>query len=133
MKLISDNFDKTLSFETFMGQKYRGLIFTDLLSARTVVDLGFDAAALHRQHLNFNPEGMPDDYTKYKYARFVDAETNVTYLGVPWVRETSIIENSSPDYELILKEPTQDQLDSLRSMVVASGIENFVLQPRLAD
>jgi len=128
MKLDSDTLKATLSFETYAGVKYNNLKFLAILDAGTVNDLGQDPFAKHMQNLPYLPDPKPEAYTDYDYALFRDAEGKKTYLGIPWVRESSIVDNGRPDYQMLIISPTQAQLDSLRSMAVASGIENFTLK-----
>lgn len=125
MKLISTNVGKTLSFETYAGVKYKNLKFVSMPDAHDVYAMGLDAPALHIQNLPYMQTPKPAAYTDYPYAKFVDADGNAMYLGVPWVNEDSITLNSTPNAVLTLTAPTQDQLDSLRSMLTAAGIEDY--------
>ena len=128
MKLDSDAFNTTLSFETYAGVKYNNLKFLSLLDSATMQDVGQDPVAGHLQNVVYLPEPQPEAYTDYMYAKFVDAEGNRTYLGVPWVREDSIVNNGTPDVLIMLKAPTQAQIDTMRSIAIASGIENFTVK-----
>lgn len=128
MKLDSSSLQATLSFETYAGVKYNNLKFLAILDAGTVTALGTDAFGLHLQNLPYLPDPKPEAYTDYSYALFRDAEGKKTYLGIPWVREDSIVNKGQPDYQMLILAPTPAQLDSLRSMAIASGIENFTLK-----
>jgi hypothetical protein len=128
MKLDSETIDATLSFETHAGVKYNHLKFTGLIDAATMLALGQDPVGLHLQNKPYLPDPKPEAYTDYKYAMFVGADKQRVYLGVPWVREDSIVNNGQPNYIMTIIAPTPAQLDTLRSMAVASGIENFTLK-----
>lgn len=128
MKLESATLQTTLSFETYAGVKYNNLKFLAILDAGSVIALGQDPVGLHLQNLPYLPAPKPEAYSDYSYALFRDAEGKRTYLGIPWIREDSIINKGQPDYQMLILAPTQAQLDSLRSMAIASGIENFTLK-----
>lgn len=127
MKLDDDALNKTLSFETVLGVKYNNLKFTDNLSALTLIALGQDPEALHQQYREKLPPGTPDDYRLYRYAKFEQVSGGPIFLGIPWVKEDSIEENEHPNYGGIFRSITAAQLDSLRTMITASGIEDFEL------
>lgn len=127
MKLISTNYGKTLTFDTYSGIKYANLKFVSLLDPDTAINF-LDIHAEHIQNMPYMKDPKPTLATDYSYAKFVSADGKKIYLGVPWVNEDSITLNSVPNYRMTLIAPTQDQLDSLKSMAIASGIENFTLE-----
>lgn len=128
MKLDSTTLQATLSFETYAGVKYNHMKFIGMIDAVTMMTLGQDAVGLHLQNKPYLPDPKPEAYTDYSYAIFVGSEKQRVYLGVPWVREDSIVNNGQPNYMMTIIAPTPAQLDTLRSMAVASGIENFTLK-----
>lgn len=71
---------------------------------------------------------IPADYRDYMYGKFSRSDGSTFFLGTPWVKESSIIENDSPSYIMTLLNPTPQQVESLRQMAVASGIENFKIE-----
>ena len=124
MKLDSDAINQTLSFETYAGVKYSNLKFISLLDPDTA-GVYIDAVALHLQNRPYLPDPVPTAYSDYLYGLFKDAEGSKICLGVPWVREASIVTNDQPNYRIDLTAPTKAQVDSFKSMLAASGIENF--------
>lgn len=129
MKLTQDNYGKTLSFETVAGEKFNNLRFISLPDADIVKELGQDPQAKHQQYWPYINDGTPNNYRAYSYAKFIDANDKPQYFGVPWIRESSIVENSSPATRITLPAgTTQDQIDSVRSMIIAAGIEGFTVE-----
>lgn len=126
MKLDTDAIDKTLSFELYSQVKYSNMKFTDIISASTMLALGQDPQAAHIQNLPFLTN-VSDDYRQIKYGMFINADNEKVYLGLPWIKEDSVVENDSPVYQITFKQLTQAQLDSVRSMLTASGIEDFTI------
>lgn len=125
MKLNSDSLHKTITFDSYEGVNYKAYRFVAILDAATVVALGFDAEAKHRQNYLYLPVGAPDSYRAYSYAKLIDADNNVLYMGIPWVKPDSIKENANPTTYITVRGATTNQLSSLRSMMTASGIEDF--------
>jgi hypothetical protein len=128
MQLNDNSIDKTLSFEDVLGIQYKNLKFTDILSASTVSALGKEPAVWHQSYRTALPAGVEDDYRAYKYAKFVSASGEYTYIGIPFVKQTSIIENASPAKRYTFESLTPDQERSLNAMLTASGIENFKVE-----
>ncbi len=129
MKLSSDNVGKTLSFETVAGEKFNNLKFVSMPDADMVADTGNDPLAKHTQYWPFINDGTPNDFRAYQYAKFIDADKKSIYFGVPWIRESSIVENNSP--VTIFTFPagtTAAQIDSVRSMCLAAVIEGFTVK-----
>ena len=124
MKLDSDAINQTLSFETYAGEKYSNLKFLSLLDPDTAM-MYDDVVAKHLQNRPYLPDPVPTAYSEYLYALFKNAEGKKTCLGIPWIRESSIISNEQPNYRIDLTAPTKEQVDSFKSMLSASGIENF--------
>lgn len=123
--LTEDHFDKILHFETYIGGRYKNMRFSALLDARTVMQLGFDAPALHQQNIGSLPPGVPNDFRAYRYALFYDVQNKPTYLGVPWVRDSSITENDEAPYLFTVWGIDALTADSIRSMLIAHGVEQF--------
>lgn len=128
MKLVSENTGKTLTFETVAGEKYSNLKFVSLPDADMVADTGYDPMARHTQYWPYINDGTPNDYRAYPYAKFINAENKAVYFGIPWIRESSIVENSSPATMFTFPAgTTAAQIDNVRAMCLASGIEGFTV------
>lgn len=125
MNLDQELIQKTLTFETYDGVLWRNYKLLSILDPATVLALGYDAPAKHIQHYPFLPAGTSDNWQDYMYAKFSLAGGTVEYLGVPWVKPTSIVINDNPSVNILVRNPSPQQLTSLRSMMVASGIEDF--------
>lgn len=125
MEIDQNAVGTTLSFQTFDGAQYKNLKLLALLDSGTVVALGYDAVAGHHSQYPYLPPGTPDNFQQYMYGKFVDANQAITYLGVPWIKPSSVVANENPNYVLLLRNPTPQQVDSVRSMLIASGIEDF--------
>lgn len=127
LNLTEENFDKILHFDTYTGARYTNLRFSSLLDARTVMQLGFDAPAVHQQNIGSLPPGVPNDFRAYRYALFYDVQNNPIYLGVPWVIESSITENENAPFIFTVWGIDNTVADSIRSMMIAHGIEHFTV------
>lgn len=127
MQLNSDTLKKTLTFDTWEGIRHKNYRFVAILDAETVMALGFDAPAKHQQNYPYLPAGAPDSYSAYSYAKFMTGDNAIVYLGIPWVKATSIVENNNPT-TLIRVKATQAELTSLRSMMIAHGMVDFTFE-----
>lgn len=125
MHLNEASFDKVLHFETYLNQRYKHLKFVALLDAATVVELGFDAPAIHQQYIGSLPPGIPNNWKAYKYAKFLDVSNNPIYFGVPWIKTGSITEDDSAPYHITVWGVDATAMDSIRSMLIANGVEQF--------
>lgn len=128
MQLNSDALNKTITFDTYEGVRYKNVRFIGILDAGSVVALGFDAAAKHMQNYPYLPPGVPDSYTGYSYAKLVNANNETLYMGIPWVKPASITENANPVRLITLRNSDDNTLASLRSMMIAHGIEDFTIE-----
>lgn len=128
MNLDNNAVGKTLSFETVSGEKYRNLKLLSFPDGATVAALGEDPVAKHKQYLPFIPDPKPLAYTDYLYTRFVDADGKAFYFGVPWIKPTSIEENSNVTYLFRVRNATTEQLNSVKVMMTKSGIEDFSVE-----
>lgn len=125
MQLNDASLDKVMNFETYLDEQFKHLKFVAIIDPLTVVQLGFDAPAKHRHYVAALPPGIPNDWRAYKYAKFLDPVNNPVYLGIPWVRQSSITEDDNAPYVIRVWGATPDAIQSLRSMMVANGIEKF--------
>jgi hypothetical protein len=128
MLLNSDSLDKTISFESVAGEKFNNLKFTEIFSASTVMSFKFDAPAKHTQYFPYLTDGTPDSYTAYKYAKFLYPDGTVLYMGMPWVRADSIVENDSPTRIITLPPTvTNDQFETIKSFLTTLNIDDYMV------
>lgn len=120
--------NSVITFEAYSGEQFKNRKLLSILDSGTVLALGFDAAAAHHQNFPYMPQGTSDDFQSYMYAKFIDSSQTVTFLGVPWIKPSSVVVNDNPDYQIVIKNPTPQQLNSVRSMLTASGIEDFEIK-----
>jgi len=123
--LTDSNFDKVLHFETYTGERYTHMKFVSLLDGATVVELGFDAPAKHQQYIGSLPAGVPNNWKAYKYAKFYDIQNRAVYLGVPWINPDSVTEDDEAPYLITVWGVDTDTMNSIRSMLIANGVESF--------
>lgn len=125
IELTHDNFDKVMNFESYTGKRYKSLKFVAILDGLTAVQLGFDAPAEHQQHIGSVPPGIPNDWKAYKYAKFMDVENNPIYLGIPWIVPSSVKEVDNSPYIFTVRGIDDTTAQSIRSMLIANGVEHF--------
>jgi len=129
VSITSNDIGKIYSFSTYDGVQHRHLKFSALLDADTLLMLGVDVQSKHASIYPYLPEGSPSSYKDYVYGKFVDLTGNkFFYFGVPCIREDSLVEDGQPSYRITLRNLDSNKLNSVRSMLVASGVEDFTIE-----
>lgn len=127
MQLTSSSLDKTLSFELVDGTSYKNMKFSDILSASTMMALNQEPDVKHASYILYITDGTPNDYTAYKYAKFISADGAVEYFGIPWIKESSITENAHPTTVFTCPDATAEEIATVRSFLVAAGITKVLV------
>lgn len=128
MKLDSNAIGKVVSFDTYEGKKLKNLKLISLLDGATMLAIGQDPVAGHKQNLPYLPAPKPVAYTEYLYAKFADIEGKSSYYGVPWVKESSIVVNANPGRIIRMPTAMAEQIESVKEMMVKAGIEDFTIE-----
>lgn len=128
MKLDTNAVGKVLNFDTQAGEKFKSLKLISFLDGATMLQIGEDPVAGHKQYLPFIPNPKPVLYTDYLYGKFADVNGKSFYFGIPWVKESSITVVSNPGRIIRMPTATADQIESLKEMMVKSGIEEFTIE-----
>jgi len=83
-----------LTFEVYpanlLGTKFTNWTPTSILSARDAMHFD-DVAAMHKQVYPTLPAEVEDNYKSYQYVRGVTQDGTYMILGIPWIKEASII------------------------------------------
>lgn len=114
LELTNIQLDTTVSFDLypahFLGTRIKNAKVLGLVNATTAMQLGFDAPAVHAAVFPTLPNGTVNAYDKYYYVRLKLTSGESTFIGVPWIKESTYvvevvrnvalhIENISPDQQ----------------------------------
>lgn len=125
MSLTPEDVNKRFSFETYLKVQFHNMVFLSLLDAATLEELGQDPRAEHAQIYPSLPPGAPQSYRDYLYAKFENLQGQRIYMGIPWINPTTLVEVGSNVATITIRNYTQEQLDTIRSMLPGLGITDF--------
>jgi hypothetical protein len=113
------------SFEVYpsaiLGASFKGAKILDILSADTAGKLGFDPAAMHASVYPTLPAGTPNDYRAYSYVRFQLASGQATIIGIPWIRDESLVISTNRTVQLTIDDINDTQLNTILLALSANG------------
>lgn len=126
--------DSTVSFDlhpaSILFASVKNARVLALLSAQVVMRLGFDAPAMHALVYPTLPAGTPNNYDKYQYLCLRLASGQETFIGVPWIKETTYIEEVIRDITLHLQGVSPDQQNRILAALSAIGQDVAALEVR---
>jgi hypothetical protein len=106
--------ESTVSFDLYpahaLGTSIKNAKVLGIFNAQTAMQLGFDAPALHAIVFPTLPPGTPNGADKYQYVYLKLTNGTKTFIGIPWIKESTYvvemvrtvalyIENISPDQQ----------------------------------
>lgn len=105
------------SFEVYptavLGSNFRDVRLEGILSPEMAMAFGADIASLHANVYPSLPAGVPNDPMQYNYFRIRLANGSFMILGVPWVRQESIVLSEGGNLYLTFSNRTQTDLDRI--------------------
>lgn len=86
----------TVSFDLYpaaqLGTSLKNAKVLGIFDASTAMNLGFDAPAMHANVFPTLPPGTPNDHSKYAYLYLKLTSGEKTFIGMPWVKESTYVE-----------------------------------------
>lgn len=105
--------DSTVSFDLYPASilfaSVKNARVLSLLSAQVAMKLGYDAPAMHALVYPTLPPGTPNAFDKYQYIGLRLASGQETFIGVPWIKDTTYVEEVIRDITLRLQGVSPDQ------------------------
>lgn len=83
-----------VSFDVYapeLGVNFNGVEISAVYNYRTAVRNGRDVDAIHQQIYSRLPSSVPNDPTKYNYVEVITAGGEYVILGIPWIKESTIV------------------------------------------
>jgi len=114
------------SFEVYptsiIGNNFQDVRLEGILSARAAASYGFDIEALHANVYPTPPQGSaPNDPFQYSYIRIQYPSGEYAIVGVPWIRQESIVISSGGTIHLTFDDKTQSDLDRILMALSSNG------------
>lgn len=118
-----------ISFETIapsiLNLKYTQVKFAGLVSWAVARSFG-DIASLHRSlYPSMNQTEVKDDYKSYSYLSFQNNSGIIQVIGVPWIREDTLVVSGSENLNIIFPNISPDKKAYLFQLLKANGFSNF--------
>lgn len=128
--ISSDNIGKVLNLATYapgvLGSNFQRVKLVGILDYRSVFSL-IDPAAVHANVYPSLPSGVPNNYSKYSYAKFEYSNGKEFVLGIPWINQDTveIVEQVKFTVEIFDEDITK--FNAIRDALIQAGINNFVI------
>lgn len=114
-----------ISFEIYptaqFGNNFQNVTLAAFLDANLVRILGFDIISNHQNVYPSLPAGVPNDPTQYSYVRIEFESGQHQYLGIPWIREDSVIVNTGQKATLVFQDIDQRRLQRIIDACAANN------------
>ena len=115
----------TVNFEVYpsaiIGSGFKNCKVLAILDADTAKLFNIDPPALHDSVYPTLPVGTPDKYDANSYFNIRLANGNVTCIGVPWIKESTIVAVTYTTARLEFANCSADDLQKLTDACVANG------------
>lgn len=118
--------ESTVSFDLYpahyLGTSIKNAKVLAVVNARTVMKLGFDAPAVHAAVFPTLPPGTPNAFDKYQYLVLKLANGQETYVGVPWIKEATYVEEMIRTVAMFIENISPDQQNLAVQALSAIGL-----------
>lgn len=123
---------KTLDFETnappILGSKIKGAKLVAILDPATVKALGFDVTTEHAAVYPYLDPSLPDSATRYNYVKFLLSDGSTKYMGIPWIKTSSITVVEVTNIQVLIKGRGLEDVAAVKRALIANGFEDFTLE-----
>lgn len=125
LDLSQIHIDTTVSFDLypahFLGTSIKNAKVLGLVTAAMAMKMGFDAPAVHAAVYPTLPSGTPNGYDKYQYVVLKLTNGDSTYIGVPWIKEATYVEEVIRNITIVIENVTPDQQNRIVAAISAVG------------
>ena len=125
---FKDLIGKVVSF-----QLYPSAIVTDDFTNCKIIAVGshesasgfISPARLHSTIYATLPEGTPNDYRAYEYVLIKKQDNTITAVGIPWVKDNSVVIVGSIELHATIRNKTIEDIDLLRKVLMENNFSNI--------
>lgn len=134
MKINEVGINNRFSFEVYptsrLGNQFKNVRLEAILNAQTAVNSGVDIVSLHANIYPSLPSGtVPNDPYQYSYMRIQHPSGEYSTLGIPWVREETIVISESTQIVLTFNNRTEEDLSRIVLALQSNGYSpDYVVQ-----
>lgn len=99
------------------------------LDMESAQSMGLDVQAKHTNlYPLFKHKGYPDDPNSYGYIRVTKENGSVVYLGIPWIKESSIIVKERRRITVDIPDVSINDLGLVRAALQSNGFPQAVVK-----
>lgn len=130
-KLIPKN---TVSFSVYptavLPSAYKNVLVLGIIDDTTARALGLSVEEKHVNVYNSLPVGTPDDPTAYMYVRIQHPSGVTEILGLPWIRESTIISLNFNTIHATISDVGPDDYEHILAVLASAGYDKVQLATR---
>ena len=119
------NFGNIVSFDvypaTIIGARFKDVKVLGVFDKDTAAVLGIDPDAQHINVYPTLPDGVPDDPGEYEYVKVKHPNGSTSVLGVPWIREDTIMVSQRGTLTIVIADVTPQDKDRIVTAINANG------------
>lgn len=129
---LSDLFlvDSKVRFEVYaqeLGNNFNGVTIAAVHSYATAARSGLlDIDAMHQLIYNRLPNNVPNDPKKYGYVEIIGLDGEPKLLGVPWIKEGSIVKVTEMYYSPKIKISATSDITIINQVLIQAGFEQII-------
>lgn len=122
----------TVSFSVYptavLNSKFQNVVILGILDSTTARDLGTAVDELHANVFNSLPAGTPNDPDAYMYVRIQFANGQRQILGIPWIKESSIVVSNYTVIQARIAGVTPADWEEILALLNANGYNQVELK-----
>lgn len=130
---MANTIDQSLLGKVVSFQIYPSAIITDEFTNVRLIGLinyevatGYiEPASMHANVYPTLPTGTPNDYRLYEYVIIRKADGKMTALGLPWIKEDTIVVAGSTDLQITIRGKSIDDIPRLRQILTTNNFTDF--------
>lgn len=121
---------QTYSFQVhpaaLLGNGFQNATVMAILDQESANQL-IDTQAMHVQVYPTLPEGTPNNPAEYNYVKLRLANGTTTVLGIPWIKENTLVKQTSSVIKATIAGVTAADLPRVRAALLQNGFQNIEL------
>lgn len=117
-------FGSVVSFDTYPAS-ILGTIFSEVkvlgIFDKDTANMWIDANSMHSNVYPSLPVNSPTSPDDYQYVKLKHTNGNISVLGLPWIREDTIVVVNKGTLTLVLSDMTVEDKDNIVASIAAIG------------
>lgn len=117
------------SFDTYAQQllstNFKNVTILAIMDCDTATASGADTVSLHANIYPYLPPGTINDRRKYNYVKVKTTTGQVTFLGIPWINEATVVLVESKTITVTIPNVNVNDVSKIRNALSVNGFNNF--------